>query len=1131
MMPFPLTFRRLLLKYFPKLPPAALDRHESLFAYRLQLQHEKGIAPPDVDIKKQPPDPSQSVQQHIDDTIRRVNEESAKIWKENGISKADFDRVHELWVKRREFALQQRRFFQFPLSGKYLKAWKDYRTAQAKALPVYVKNHLFPTLALLLLVLILLAGFLFMDACPSEQIPERLQKAISAAKTDAERQAIAQKLEGYYLTMCIPDSIEQRVRAAVEETIARPPDGIKWQKTPPDTNVYQLENQLQELLRDALIARARGDEEVSQKLMGLAQDWGRRVDRATDNDYWVKWIAGAAAFDARQAHTWLRAKQSAHFCSQFHQRDFRAGEQFGALGLQLLKNTPDERLRLDIMQRLITVLYHSYGFFDLTSPLALRALARADSVKYHLRATGIAYHYANALFFAGNNQQALQEFHKVVQRVAQKKQVPWIHWYEVQGLLGIAMANGELGNSEKAIKICNDIAQHSLSYQQELDLRNIRGINFRKLGKYDLARNEFREFLNLAERQKDVTSQILALNNLGFMYYLLSDYEQANSHIARALALQETSQVQDTELKSLVLLNLAETLAELGQIEQFNRIIRLANRLIEHLNIPRRKAHFLASLGSINMKLKKFADAVNDFSKAIFIYQQAGLNRLALEKRVQLTKCLLQLSRFDEAEAQIATLYEWGKTKHDRQAEIEALGLLAQTLYRKGRKSDAILQADRLIRTVESISSEIADEELLAIFRQKSYPYLHEAVRYELGRGQIDSAFIKLDILKGRIFKNRLSRPSFLHSVDIDTLASRMKPGELLVDYFVTEDRLYIFALTPRGLALYEKPISLKRLERLVNDFVSAIEKTNEILSVPAFEKYEAHYARISACSDSLYQILLGWPALARELETTEVAYIVPDNVLYKLPFTCLKKKGENFFVEQTAVIYLPAAIFLQEVWRKSADFSQKRMLISIDPQFAGAEDLRKFLKEQFTNIEEIVLDSPRITREAILEKLNGRYDVYVFVGHGDANEINSNLSTFHFTAFRQSDQADTTVEITLAELKKHVDWSSAEAVFLIGCETGKGPLYSGTGPVGIQQGLLSEGVGMVVASSWKIDAFHAIPQTIALMKRWCQERSLPRALQKVQAETIASYQNHSYYKAPHPYIWAGLAINQTVHN
>lgn len=227
----------------------------------------------------------------------------------------------------------------------------------------------------------------------------------------------------------------------------------------------------------------------------------------------------------------------------------------------------------------------------------------------------------------------------------------------------------------------------------------------------------------------------------------------------------------------------------------------------------------------------------------------------------------------------------------------------------------------------------------------------------------------------------------------------------------------------------------------------------------------------------------------------------------------------------------MPGATFLEETLPKSSDILQKRILVSVDRQFTGAAELLRFLRTQFSHVNEIVVDGPEVTREAVLEQLNQPYDIYILVGHGNANRIRSNLSTFYLTAIREKDRADTTVEITLGELREKVDWSAAEAVFLIGCETGRGPLYSGTGPVGIQQGLLSEGVKLVVASSWKIDALHAIPQTMALLKRWIREKNLAVALQKVQAETVASYRNHNYYRAPHPYIWAGLAINQRVHN
>lgn len=1133
MMPFNLTFRKLLLRYFPKLPPEALDRHESLFAYRLQLQHEKSFAPPDVDIKKQNPHRSPKQQQQpIEDTIKRINEESAKIWEENGISKADFDRVHDLWVKRREFALQQRRFSQFPPSGKYLKAWKDYRAAQIRALPVYVKNHLLPTLALALLVLALLIGFLLIDACPSEQTPERLQKEISATETDAGRQAIVKKLEQYYLTMCIPDSIEQRVQAAVEAVLDQPPDVEKWTKTPPDTNAYQLENQLQDLLQDALIFKARNEEEPYRKLMQQARDWGKVVDQGTDNDYWSKWIDKISSFDARAVEKWLQAKEATKLCNQFHQENFRAGEQYGAFGLQLLKHIPDERTRLDIMQRLMTVLYQSHSLYDLTFPFARKKLAKADSLKYHLRAAGIANHYANALYFAGKNQQALEEFRKVVHRARQNKHVPRMNWYEAQGLLGTAWAYENLGYSKKALERCEEIAMLPLDYRQRFEVRNTKALNYSRLSLYDNARNEYQAILDLVIKENDIVRQVITYHNIGVMYLTLSDYNRGEIYLNKALTLFEESTLRDIELKSRILLHYAEILSETNQRQKLSSIIENVTQLIQSIRLPGGKAHLLASLGQLNMKLKNYHSAMIFFQEAISLYHQIGLSRLAIDYTPALIECLINLSLFDDAKREVYKLREWAHTQSDKQAQIDARGLLARIAFHEKKLNETVRQSNQLIREVENLSKSFHDKELLTIFRQRSYPYLHESVRYELERGNIDSAFIKLDNIKARALKSYSTNVNY-SDLNIDTLAKTLGNKELLLNYFVTDEQIYVFVLNKRGLSLFHKPVQIKRFERLTHEFLSAIEKTSEIFATPSSDAYQTHYARVSELSDSLYRVLFDWPELQDQLQLAEFTYIVPDNIIYKIPFACLRatrKDSAAFLVQQTAPIQLPSAIFLQEITKKDKSLSQKKVLISVDRSFRESHNLVDFLKRRFVNAEELMVDHPTIRPADILEELNKQFDICVLVGHSESNPVDPNLSTFSFTAIRQSDQKDTTMEITWGNLKNQVDWSQTETVFLIGCETGRGPFYSGTGPVGIQQGLLSEGVKQVVASSWKIDAIHVIPQTIEILKLWQQDYNLASCLRAVQDKAIREYQSDPYYKAPHPYIWAGLQINQTVH-
>jgi hypothetical protein len=196
MMPFNLSFRRLIQKYIPQLKSEDLDRHESLLALRLQLGHERnydpaltpppspndsdfpgkspskgplkgkpgekapGENPGDMQIKGkdgvgddasggqnttgQPDQPPETpYQKDISSKIEHVSREAKAI-----IAPVAplFNLVHRLWIARRQFALEQGHFLQIPptVEGlvRFVKAAMNYALISIATLPRLEVNRI-----------------------------------------------------------------------------------------------------------------------------------------------------------------------------------------------------------------------------------------------------------------------------------------------------------------------------------------------------------------------------------------------------------------------------------------------------------------------------------------------------------------------------------------------------------------------------------------------------------------------------------------------------------------------------------------------------------------------------------------------------------------------------------------------------------------------------------------------------------------------------------------------------------------------------------------------------------------------------------------------------------------------------
>ncbi|MDZ7260953.1 MAG: CHAT domain-containing protein, partial [candidate division KSB1 bacterium] len=931
-------------------------------------------------------------------------------------------------------------------------------------------------------------------------------------------------------------SIRRRVQAEVD-TLRKhfSPDTWTRQNTPLDSNIYQVEIDLKRILRQAMLARVRGDKLTFQAIMHQAKFLADSIDRRTDTNYWRPWVAKVNSFDADKAMTWLQADRAERLCWHYHLTAFIDAERYGALGLQLLQQAEDARLRLDIRQWLLIILRRFRGMYDLLYPWAQREILKADEIKYHLRANGILFHYATTLHLAGRNQQALRVFGELIERVNQHSQVPDIAWYEINGRLGIAETNWQLGNYEKALSICTEVDKCKLDYIQKILLHHTKGLVYKKLGNYDKAEDEYHKTLTIAESTGDIVNQIIAFNNLGSMNYQLTEYDKAESYYDTAMALLQKYNPQNVEKKIMLLSSLAELKAAQNEIDDFNDLVGKANDLIELINLPIVKAEFLRWLAQLNMNVQKYQQAHDFYLKALKIYEDSGLLRAGLDSKIRLIESLISLSKYQEARQMLDDLYETAVRIHDEPSRIEAIGLLARVAYKEGKIDEAIQRSNQLISLVEKLSLRFSDLDNLTAYHQKVHDYLKEAVIYELEKGRLDSAFIKLDYLKARSSKNNLGissgHPSPACLIEIETLKSALNEKQLVLSYFVTQDTLYAFVLQRDNLRLFKTPITLKHLSNLVTTYMNSINKSIAVLQSSRPADFAVHYDSTMTLGDSLYQILLGWPELQARLQNTELIYIIPDVPLYEVPFSCLncsKRSDSPFLIHQTAVVNLPGVAFLKSPIRaKNHHTDGKRVLVSIDRGFPGVDDLISFIKKQFPLAEELIVEKLPIGKEEILSRLNQKYDIYILVGHSVANPKIPDLSTFELTTICQADSSTKTVELTLADLKS-IDWSQTELVLLSGCETAKGKLYKGTGLAGIQQGILALGAREVLASLWKIDAYQANRQMINFLKAWGQNRPSAFALQEVQIKAIQDLQNDRFYRKPHPYIWGSLSLSQT---
>ncbi len=975
-------------------------------------------------------------------------------------------------------------------------------------------------------ILSLISAVVFLS-CNSGHRLFDLQQRIQQEDSVLKKRTIIDRLDQYYLTMDVADSIQ----ATVDECV-----GERMRKHPMDLpsisiiqNPYVLEKKMDRTLRQVVILRIRGDEQTFFRSIEALLPLADSLDHWSENDYWRSWIEKIRDMDSLRAKQWLSACMAESLCTINHLTDFASAEQYAALGLNYLQSVHDSRLRLDIMQRLVTILFNSRVLCDLSHHLAERETEIAGQIKYRLREIGLLYNDAEAIWISGDSQSALNKYRETIDKIQEYREVPHVSWYENASLLGAAKANWRMGNYVQAIDICNALEKKELVMAQKISLCMTKGITYRNLGNYDSAEKEYFKALRLTETTGDFSNHCVALQNLGSMYFRLTEYDMAGHYFERGIEMLEQHCHHLIDIRCSLLLSQAEVTLAQKDVIGYKALIEEVSELVEWLQFPTKKAELSRSLGQLNMKTNRYEEAYENLTRALKIYEQYGLKRASMETKIYIVHCLLSLSRLDEARNKLTDVFNCAELQKDAQCLIDAHGYGARLEQRLGRIDEAIRQSNRLIVKIESLNRLFLDVDHLTIFQQKINDFLRDAVRYELKKGRIDSAFVKLDYMKARALKNHMNHADTASCyIDLKKIMTHLRENQTVINYFITQDTLYAFVINRLNLHIFRRAISSQQLTQLVQDYLSSIRQTTTVFVNLRSDLIEAHYNIISNLSVRLNDLLMGWPELRELILKTELTYIIADEILYQLPFGTLldaNQTDSQYLIEKSAIVNLPSCCFLQA--NDEHDLRGQKALFFIDHRFPGAKDMAILLEKIFPYSENLRIDEPEISKQDILDRIDRGFDIYVFYCHSSSNHIMPDSCFLELMGSNGLDNSPPGIRLYLSEIKR-MNWSAAKLVVLLGCETADGKLYHGTGLAGIQQGLLTLGADEVLASLWKIDAQYAMTQTIRFFKSWIYLKQTALALREVQMNSIHELEKDVLYRVPNPFYWASLNLYQT---
>lgn len=329
-------------------------------------------------------------------------------------------------------------------------------------------------------------------------------------------------------------------------------------------------------------------------------------------------------------------------------------------------------------------------------------------------------------------------------------------------------------------------------------------------------------------------------------------------------------------------------------------------------------------------------------------------------------------------------------------------------------------------------------------------------------------------------------------------LVPLLAPGELLIEYFVTEERILAAVVSRERRFLRSLGISpvtlVRQLDHLRLQLDSFAATASRPLGSQAFLQRGTE-SRLRELHDALLLPLL------REVPSIGRLTIVPHGILHQVPFECLHD-GTGYIDRSLEVARCPTADFLIERRRRSRR-SPARRCVAIAGTRPGSpfieEEARGVIRSWGTAAGELLLDpSPAHALETMKEAR-----LIHVSAHGNFREDNPLFSSLHVGP----------EVLFLADILE--TRLAADLVVLSACNSGQ--TFSGRGDalMGVAHAFLVAGAQRLVASLWRVH-----DQATA---EWMEvfHRAYGKGPDAVAARRTASQAVRE--KWPHPFYWGGF--------
>lgn len=760
------------------------------------------------------------------------------------------------------------------------------------------------------------------------------------------------------------------------------------------------------------------------------------------------------------------------------------------------------------------------------------ALDSHDKALHLLRAMGDRQGEAVALNGIGKAYEDLNQLERALDSYSRAMKInEAIHNRDFEALTKyyIGRVYRTMGDDNQALNYYN--ASLSLSRElknlrlQAYSLKDIALVNSLK-GEPRKALQQYKEVLDIYKQIGDLRGQAYTLYGIGLTNHSIGETKEALRNYQQALTLSRKA--EDRAGETSILYHIARAERDSGNIREAIASIEESIRNIEVLR---------TKVVSPDLRASYFASAHRHYELYI------GL--------------LLDQHRAKPTEGFDAIAFEVSERARARSL-LEMLNE-ANLNIRQGADPE-LLDEERSLQKQLNAKAEMQTRLLSGQHSQQQALQM----KMELNALTADYQRVETEIKKSSPRYATLTRPEPLSLKEIQQQV--LDSNTLLLEYFLGEERSYVWAVTPSSISLQELP-GRAEVESAARDVYELLNAPNQREYRESPQQRQGRLARaetrLPAALASLSKMLLG--KVVAQLGRKRLL-IVADGALQYVPFAALSEENVPLVVNHE-LINLPSASTLAIIRKETAGRKRAPRLIALlaDPVFDSDDDRVKTRKlatvpsnqqhEGAREFQHKVLgegvgrgegeDWPRLLltrREAeeifrLIPKHTGKKAMGFEASKAMA--LSPELASFKIVHFATHAMMDAVhpelsgVILSLVDgrgkpqdgfLRLHEVYNlklPADLIVLSACQTGLGKEIRGEGLVGLTRGFMYAGAARVVASLWGVrDA-----STAELMKRFYKGmlKEGKTASAALQAAQVSMWKEEGWQS---PFHWAGFVIH-----